>query len=58
MNNPAGKLTKGGALDHPHLCDVCNLPRNRGKHNDCSRVRQERYRRMRETESIQQVDAR
>lgn len=43
-------------LEHPVICDVCNAPRNRGDHQACSRTRQERYRAMRETESIQQGD--
>lgn len=50
MNDQTGKLARGAALEHPHLCDICERPRNRGKHDACSRIRQEKYRAMRKGE--------
>lgn len=42
------------SLEHPVICDICERPRNRGKHDACSRIRQEKYRAMRKTQTIQQ----
>lgn len=40
MTEQTGKLNKGAALEHPHLCDECLKPRNRGNHQACSKARQ------------------
>ena len=37
-----GKLNQGAPLEHPHLCDECGKPRNRGNHQACSKARQEK----------------
>lgn len=37
-----GKISTQG-LDHPHLCDECGKPRNRGDHKACAKKRQARY---------------
>lgn len=49
-----GQLTRDEALDLKSRCDVCGKHRAHGNHQACSRARQERYRAMRETESVQQ----
>lgn len=50
-----GKITLEGLSLH-WRCDVCKLDRAHGSHKRCSRVRQEHYRNLRKTESIQQKD--
>lgn len=44
MTNLRRKTTPNGAplmnLELPSRCDICNKPRNKGKHYACSRKRQ------------------
>lgn len=54
MTNTTGQLTRDEALDLKSHCDVCGNQRNNGNHKRCSRIRQERYRAIREAESVQQ----
>ena len=56
MSKPGtGKINLEG-LQLDAFCDVCQRDRAHGNHTRCSRVRQERYRRLRETESIEQAN--
>ena len=53
MTNQTGRMSRGG-LDLAWCCDVCGRDRAHGNHNRCSRIRQDRYRAMRKTETVQQ----
>lgn len=57
MIETTGQLTRDEALDLKSHCDVCGNRRNNGNHKRCSRIRQERYRAIRETETVQQGDS-
>lgn len=48
-----GKITMQG-IELNGICDVCQRDRAHGNHKRCSRIRQEKYRVLRKTESIQQ----
>ena len=57
MSDQTGKLSRE-ALELNWACDVCKRDRAHGNHKRCSRIRQERYRAIRETESVQQGEKR